>query len=41
MLSFEHILLTVDAVRQIENLWGNRSKDSLKIGSSSKSEGEV
>lgn len=41
MLSFEHILLTVDAVRQIENLWGNKSKDSLKISVSSKSEGEV
>lgn len=28
MLSFEHMLLTVDAVRQIENLWGNSSKAS-------------
>ncbi|MBA01849.1 MAG: 50S ribosomal protein L4 [Chloroflexi bacterium] len=37
MLSFEHMLLTVDAVRQIENLWG---KDS-KVGTSSESEGDV
>ena len=37
MLSFEHMLLTVDAVRQIENLWGKSSK----VGSSSDSEGDV
>ncbi|MCH2523965.1 MAG: 50S ribosomal protein L4 [Dehalococcoidia bacterium] len=37
MLSFEHMLLTVDAVRQIENLWG---KDS-KVSTSSESEGDV
>ena len=37
MLSFEHMLLTVDAVRQIENLWG---KDS-KVSTSSESEGVV
>jgi len=37
MLSFDHILLTVDAVRQIENLWGKGSK----VGTSSESEGDV
>ena len=37
MLSFEHMLLTVDAVRQIENLWGKGSK----VGTSSESEGDV
>ena len=37
MLSFDHMLLTVDAVRQIENLWGKGSK----VGTSSESEGDV
>ncbi|MBG93105.1 MAG: 50S ribosomal protein L4 [Chloroflexi bacterium] len=29
MLSFEHMLLTVDAVRRIEDLWGSRSNSKV------------